>query len=428
MKRWPLSVAALGTGVVVLAGPALAYFSVDGTGNAGYAHAGALGTPTVSAARLLGFVTFRVAHTPSGVPPQGYDVNTGNEHDVCTIHGTTGTCTDGIYLGKQTFHVRSFVGQWVGPLVTCTFGAGDLVAACGGSAGSSGGIGISLDVSTPVLSVSDDLGISSSDGITNKTKVNLVGTGPIGATVVILDAGVEIAHGLVDAAGHYSIAVTLAEGSHSVTAYARTTADIGPVSAAGVIKIDLTAPLLSVKLDTTAVGFRVTGTAGVLTDDLASVHLAADNGSSVPSTEPLASGKFAADVQAATGTTLVTVSQTDVAGNTTLRSVTIVQAKSDPAPASSSSSSTNPLPSSDPSPTTSGTPSGVQGEPKSDPGTTKSDPSAGSPTSTPPAASADDKPAPPAPASSGTSGSGTPTASSDPSPAGDAPSGATPTP
>lgn len=82
----------------LLAFPAWAFFSVGSTAATGASAAGALGTPVVATSGVTSTsVTFTVASPPPGLTPTGYRVaRTGPTAapSVCTITGSTGSCTD----------------------------------------------------------------------------------------------------------------------------------------------------------------------------------------------------------------------------------------------------------------------------------------------------------------------------------------------
>ncbi len=318
-----LGVFALGT--VALAGPAMAFFAVTGDNPNGYAKAALLNPPTVKATRLLtGQVFFTVNDPPPGFEPEGYKVRTANENRVCEINDEDGTCTPGLldlYFGKQTFHIRSFAGNWTSAPTVCTFEHFfDSVANCGGGSGGGGFLGLSLAATTPLLTIKDDLGISSSDGITNITEVTLLGTAIARSTVVLFAEGVEIGRGTSNDEGKYAIEVRLAEGAHEITAVTRYDGDESRHSVDRTITIDLTAPKLTVSIDASGDELRVTGTAGTASGDRDELKVVA--GSESDTVKPSSSGKFASEVEAPEGSK-VTVSQTDVAGNKSTESVTV---------------------------------------------------------------------------------------------------------
>lgn len=317
---------AFAIGTVALAGPALAYFNITGDNPNGYARAALINPPTVKATRLItGQVFFTVNDPPPGYEPDGYRVRTANENRVCEINDEDGTCTPGLlglYFGKQTFHIRSYVGNWTSAPTVCTFkNFFDSVADCG--SGSSGiGLGLSLAATTPLLSIKDDLGISDEDGITNITDVKLLGTAIARSTIVLFSDGSEVGRGVANDEGKWAIDVRLEEGKHHLTALTTFEGDTSPHSSEALITVDLTAPQITVDLN----GSVVSGTAGTAPGDRNELKVAA--GSEVDEVKPSSSGKFATEVDAPEGTK-VTVSQSDAAGNKASETVTVEGKKSE---------------------------------------------------------------------------------------------------
>ncbi|MGQ0846192.1 MAG: Ig-like domain-containing protein [Sporichthyaceae bacterium] len=374
MKRSMKAAGAITLAAAVLAGPAWSYIVPSSNAAEGYAKAGVLGTPKVKATRILtGHVFFGVEDAPPGYEPQGYVVKTGNGNAVCTIHGDDGGCNTllfGLYFGKQTFNVRAFAGtNWVSAPATCSFGTFSAIANCG-----SGSPGFSLDLNLaatlPLLSVKDDLGISSDDGITNIAEVTLLGTAIAKSTVVLFSGGQELGRGTADDEGRYAIAVNLGEGVHELTAVTRWDGDSSPHTSERRITVDLTAPKLTVDVDASGGDLKIVGTAGTAPGDQDRLKVAATDGAKVEDLDPSSSGRFAAEVDGPEGAK-VTVSQSDVAGNRASESVTLKGTKDEPA--------ADPKPADEPK----------ASEPKAE------EPQAEEPTPTKPSAPADPAPAQP---------------------------------
>lgn len=344
MKRSIKAAGAISLAAAVFAGPAWSYIVPSSNAAEGYAKAGVLGTPKVKATRIItGHVFFSVEGAPAGYRPEGYVVRTANNNFVCRIDGQAGGCNTllfGLYFGKQTFTIRAVAGtKWVSAPATCSFGVFSSIANCG-----SGTPGFSLDLnlaaSLPLLSVTDDLGISSSDGITNVAEVTLLGTAIAKSTVVLFSGNQELGRGTADDDGKYAIAIHLAEGVHEITAVTRWESDSSPHSSERKITVDLTAPKLTVDVDATGNDLKIVGTAGTAPGDSGKLKVAATNGAKVDDLDPSSSGKFAADVEGPEGAK-VTVSQSDAAGNKASESVTLKKSeepkkdepKADPKPA-----------------------------------------------------------------------------------------------
>ncbi|MGQ0467097.1 MAG: beta strand repeat-containing protein [Sporichthyaceae bacterium] len=128
MKRRTAITATAVTTLLALAaaGPAWAYWTVNSSAATGSAAAATLGAPTASAAQTLSAATITVTAKPaSGPDPAGYRVDrisptaaTG----VCTITGTTGSCTDpGFSALGNTYRVFATLGtNWVAATGTTT--------------------------------------------------------------------------------------------------------------------------------------------------------------------------------------------------------------------------------------------------------------------------------------------------------------------
>lgn len=121
--RRPALLSGLLVGASLLtAAPAAAFWSIGpSTDAAGYAKAGTLGLPAVSAAVVLVVnVQFSVSTPPPGISPEGYRVTRAGT-TVCTINGPTGSCSSGLTAGDQ-FQITAFRGLWNGPAQTCNYG------------------------------------------------------------------------------------------------------------------------------------------------------------------------------------------------------------------------------------------------------------------------------------------------------------------
>lgn len=329
-----MALGAFAVGTVALAGPALAYFTVNGQVPEGYARAAKLNAPSVSGARVLsGIVSLTVGASP-GFKPEGYRIEEGGVTR-CVIHdGDGGSCLRlGVFLGTRTFSVRAFAGNWTSAPATCTF-KNFIFDTCNSNGALN--LGLNLAATTPILSVKDDLGVSSSDGITNITEVKLLGTAVAKSTIILFAEGEEIGRGVASDEGTYAIDVRLAEGVHHLTALTTYEGDSSPYSSEATITVDVTAPKIEVNLDAKGEDWTVSGKAGTAPGDRSDLKVVASNGAEVSGGDPSKSGSFAAEVDGPAGTR-VTVSQSDVAGNKSSESVTLKKAeepkKEDPKPA-----------------------------------------------------------------------------------------------
>lgn len=122
------------------------------------------------------------------------------------------------------------------------------VDVAGNTSALSSGLTITVDTSivtpsVPDLSIVDDTGASSGDNITNLTTgLTLSGTAETGVTVAIKE-GASVLGSVVASAGTYTIDLTLAEGSHDLTATATDTAgNVSPPSGVLTLIVDITPP------------------------------------------------------------------------------------------------------------------------------------------------------------------------------------------
>ncbi len=94
----------------------------------------------------------------------------------------------------------------------------------------------------PALTAATDSGRSSSDGVTNATSPALTGTAEAGSTVTAYDGATALGTS-VATGGTWTLSVTLAAGSHTITAKATDLAgNTSVASAAATVVVDRTAP------------------------------------------------------------------------------------------------------------------------------------------------------------------------------------------
>jgi serralysin len=145
----------------------------------------------------------------------------------------------------------------------------------------------------PDLIAASDLGVSSTDNITNKATPTFVGTAEAGSTVTLYDGAAAVGTGIVDTKGAWSITTTtaLADGVQSITAKAADVA--GNVSAASValsVTIDTLAPAAPSAPNMTA----ASDTGDLDTDNITSITTPTFNGTAeVGSTVTLYDGATA---------------------------------------------------------------------------------------------------------------------------------------
>jgi hypothetical protein len=105
---------------------------------------------------------------------------------------------------------------------------------------------VAPSTTAPSLTAASDTGVSATDQLTRLTSVSVTGTTQAGATVVLRDNDVQVAAGVADAAGTYTLAVTLAAGTHSLTATSTDVAgNLGAASAANDVVVDTTSPTVT---------------------------------------------------------------------------------------------------------------------------------------------------------------------------------------
>jgi parallel beta-helix repeat protein len=97
---------------------------------------------------------------------------------------------------------------------------------------------LTLDITPPEAPILDAL-----DEYTNVETLAVTGTAEPGTTVTVFIGAVEVATGVVEEDGTFSIEVTLTEGPNLITAWATDTSDnTGPLSIEGAIILDTVAP------------------------------------------------------------------------------------------------------------------------------------------------------------------------------------------
>ncbi|MGE5517972.1 MAG: Ig-like domain-containing protein [Bacteroidota bacterium] len=187
-------------------------------------------------------------------PVDGVDAS---DFSVVKGAGVTGTAVVTVTAGvdgssSYTVHVAGLGGDGTVELDLNASGTGIVSHSDGTTpilAGSTGGQTFTLDNTAPSaptgLTISDDTGVSSTDGVTNDTTLTIVGTAEANSTVEVFKGGVSIGTTTADGSGAWSFdytGVTLAEGTYAFTAKATDAA--GNVSSAGTkdVVIDRTAP------------------------------------------------------------------------------------------------------------------------------------------------------------------------------------------
>jgi signal peptidase I len=162
-------------------------------------------------------------------------------------------------------------GTWTSSTFTLTEGLQDLTATATDLAGNTATAtrtGVWLDTVAPAVAITalgSDTGASTTDFITRTASNTLVGTGEVGATVVISRGGVQVATATVNASGQWtSSAFTLNEGLQDLTA---SSTDVAGNTASAVrsnVRLDTVAPVVTQAAPCAAanVGNAVSGFAG----------------------------------------------------------------------------------------------------------------------------------------------------------------------
>ena len=233
-------------------------------------------TTTASGTKKVGdtvtiTVTFSEPVTTTGTSSLLLETGTVDTAATCPAvsASTTLTCTYTVASGDTVTRLDI---QSISALTgTIADGAGNAYVVANGlpALGASGLYGANLTVdgvapaapSSVALAGASDTGISPSDGITKQTNVTVTGTAEAGSTVALRDGGTPIGGATGPATGGtFTIATTLAAGSHTVTATA--TDPAGNTSAASAplsITVDTTAPTTASIVRTGGAGQATTG-------------------------------------------------------------------------------------------------------------------------------------------------------------------------
>ncbi len=231
--------------------------TVPDVGTASCASAGA-GTVTVSWPGLGPRYRYRVTYyrgstqigTPTSVAPSGAG----------TVSTTIGLGDVGLgvsaNLQARVVAIAASSSTWISPTPSVvsirTTLLGVLGVACGHSS----------STTVAITGLGQDTGSSASDQITNVAANSLTGTGDPGSTITVTRAGSTIGTASVTSAGSWSAAVTLADGTQTLTATA-TSPDgfTATANLAGVV-LDTVAPTIVQTSGCVTVGNAVSGQNG----------------------------------------------------------------------------------------------------------------------------------------------------------------------
>ncbi|HKX78410.1 MAG TPA: Ig-like domain-containing protein [Novosphingobium sp.] len=191
---------------------------------------------------------------------------------------------------------------------------------------------VTVDTTAPAaptalaLRAADDTNIPT-DGVTNKNSVTVTGAAPTGAVVTLYDGETSIGTATADADGKFSVAVTLTEGAHNLTA---TIVDLaGNISAKSTVfpvVVDTTLPNAVTGFDLDASddnGASSTDNVTSITDDLtfsgvadAGTTVRIFEGNNIVGTGVAGSnGLFSIDIDLGVGTHNLVARSVDLAGN-----------------------------------------------------------------------------------------------------------------
>lgn len=137
---------------------------------------------------------------------------------------------------------------------------GGLALAASGGGGKSGGSTPPADTTAPAaptglaLAAADDTGASSSDRVTSQTSaLTITGTAEANSTVTIKDGSTTLGTATANAGGTFTLDVSLAQGTHSLTATATDVAgNVGSASTLLAVTVDTTAPTVAIAAASTA--------------------------------------------------------------------------------------------------------------------------------------------------------------------------------
>jgi hypothetical protein len=193
------------------------------------------------------------------------------------------------------------------------------------------GTGATLDLAT-----ADDTGSNDRDNLTSKTSgLTFTGQAEANALIRLFTNGTTLlGTTTASATGAFSLDVTLAGGTHAITARATDIAgNVGAASAALTVTVDTTAPAAPTALDLAAVddtgtnNDNITSQTSALTISgtaEANARVELFNGTTFLGTTTATTGAFSLDVTLAFGPRSITARATDVAGNVSAASIPLV--------------------------------------------------------------------------------------------------------
>jgi len=193
------------------------------------------------------------------------------------------------------------------------------------------------------LATADDTGVSTSDNLTRLTSgLTITGTAEAGATVELFDGATSLGTATVDSSGAFTKDISLAAGTHAITAKASST---GLVSDALNITVDATAPAVPTGLDLAAADDSGGSNSDNITSQTSNLTVSGaaeagvtvelfDNAVSVGTVTADGSGGFTKELTLTEGVHTITAKTSDAAGNVSAAStgLNITVDKTAPAP------------------------------------------------------------------------------------------------
>jgi hypothetical protein len=224
--------------------------------------------------------------------------------------------------------------------------------ASGNVSAASAALAITVDATAPNaptaldLAAADDSGSDSTDNVTSQTSaLTISGQAEANARIELFDGTTSLGTTTASATGAFSLDVTLAEGTRSITARATDAAgNVSAASAALAITVDPTAPNAPTGLDLAAADDSGSDSTDNVTSQTSALTISGQaeanarvelfNGTtSLGTATANASGAFSLDVTLAAGARAITAKATDAAGNVSAASAALTITVDGTAPA-----------------------------------------------------------------------------------------------
>ena len=155
----------------------------------------------------------------------------------------------------------------------------------GNHSGASAGLTVNVDASGPPLPIGQalvaDTGATAADLVTKDGRVVLSGTTTAGAVVAVYDGATKLGQTTADVSGNWTLAKTLVEGSHTLSATATKAGAVTYSDPLGTIVVDKTAPAAAITSQTLANDTGTLATDGITSDGHVSLAGTSEAGSTV---------------------------------------------------------------------------------------------------------------------------------------------------